>query len=62
MLQRTVNTVDWAEMYARVSWSVTRPYILMESESSFTIYYVQSPRNVTTVNDVYMNGNVNYII
>ena len=62
MLQRTVNTVDWAEMYARVSWSVTRPYILMESESSFTIYYVQSPRHVTAVNEMNSNGNVNYII
>ncbi len=62
MLQRTVDTMDWAEMYARVSWSVTRPYILMESESSFTVYYVQSPRHVTTVNEVNMNGNVNYII
>ena len=62
LLQRAVDIVDWNELYARVSWSVTRPYILMESDTSFTIYYVQTPRQVTTVNEINMTGNVNYII
>ena len=62
LLQRAVDIVDWNELYARVSWSVTCPYILMESDTSFTIYYVQTPRQVTTVNEINMTGNVNYII
>ncbi len=62
LLQRAVDIVDWNELYVRVSRLVTRPYIVMESETAFTIYYVYMPRQVATVNEINMPGNVNYII
>jgi hypothetical protein len=58
IIHKDILSVDWSGIYTRVQRTVHHPYILMESETSFTIYYVQTPQHMRNP----ITSDVNYII
>ena len=60
ILNRAMDAVTWTDIYARLSQYITRSYILMETQTAFTVYYVQVPNR--PVHRHLSQGGVNYII
>jgi hypothetical protein len=58
LIQKDISSVGWSEIYTRIQRIVHHSYILMESETSFTVYYVQTPQHVRNA----IMSDVNYII
>jgi hypothetical protein len=58
IVHKDILSVDWSEIYTRIQRTVYHPYILMESDTSFTVYYVQTPHHVRNP----VTSDVNYII
>ncbi len=60
ILNCAMDAVNWFDVYDRLSQYITRSYILMETQTAFTVYYVHVPNR--PVHRHLSQGGVNYII